>query len=120
MLPFMETLAPYAPNTFNEDNIFAPPQGLYLYHNGEYTGLHTYPTATIYDTRTGLVKAVSNEHTVLPVAVLATCGEPYRLLGLFESRFHLICPPEGGELFLLGSDRSAVFCTGHGCRSPSG
>jgi peptide/nickel transport system permease protein len=105
MLPFMETLAPYAPNTFNEDNIFAPPQGLYLYHNGEYTGLHTYPTATIYDTRTGLVKAVSNEHTVLPVAVLATCGEPYRLLGLFESRFHLICPPEGGELFLLGSDR---------------
>ena len=105
MLPFMETIAPYAPNTFHEDNIFAPPQGLYLLHNGEYTGLHTYPTATIYDTHTGLVRAVTNQHTVLPVPVLTTCGEPYRLLGLFESRFHLICPPERGELFLLGSDR---------------
>ena len=105
MLPFMETIAPYPPNAFDEDNIFAPPQGLFLYHDGEYTGLHTYPTATIYDTRTGLVRAVINEHTVLPVPVLTTCGEPYRLLGLFESRFHLICPPEEGELFLLGSDR---------------
>ncbi len=105
MLPFMETIAPYAPNTFNEDNIFAPPQGLYLFHNGEYVGLHTYPTATIYDTRTGLVRAVTNQHNVLAVPVLTTCGEPYRLLGLIESRFHLICPPVGGELFLLGSDR---------------
>jgi peptide/nickel transport system permease protein len=105
MLPFMEMIAPYPPNAFDEDNIFAPPQGLFLFHNGEYTGLHTYPTATIYDTGTGLVKPITNEHNAQPVPVLTTCGAPYRLLGLFESRFHLICPPEGGELFLLGSDR---------------
>jgi len=105
MLPFMEVIAPYAPNTFNEDNIFAPPQGLYLFNDGKYIGLHTYPTATIYDVGTGLVKAVTNGQNPMPVPVLTTCGEPYRLLGLFESRFRLICPPEGGELFLLGSDR---------------
>ncbi len=105
MLPFMETIAPYAPNTLDEDNIFAPPQSLYLFHDGEYTGLHTYPTATAYDPGTGLVKAVANVVDVLPVPVLTTCGETYHLLGLIESRFHLICPPEGGALFLFGSDR---------------
>jgi peptide/nickel transport system permease protein len=105
MLPFMETIAPYAPNTIDEDNIFAPPQGLYLFHDGEYTGLHTYPTATVYDVATGLVKTVANETDALPVPVLTTCGETYRLLGLIESRFHLICPPEGSALFLFGSDR---------------
>ena len=105
LLPFMETIAPYAPNDFHEDGIFAPPQGLHLFHNGEYVGLHTYATATVYSAETGLVRAETYGDMPLPVTVLSVCGTPYRLLGLFESRFHLICPPEGGELFLLGSDR---------------
>ena len=104
-LPFIEVLAPYDPNRFNEDNIFAPSQGLYLYHDGEYVGLHTYPTATDYDRETGLVKATVNYHDPQPVPVLTTCGDPYRLLGIVESRFRVICPPESGELFLFGSDR---------------
>ena len=105
MLPFMEVIAPYAPNTLDEDNIFAPPQGLYLFHDGKYVGLHTYPTATVYDADTGLVKPGANTTDALAVPVLTTCGETYWLLGLIESRFHLICPPEGGALYLLGSDR---------------
>ena len=105
MLPFMEMIAPYGPNEFDEDNIFAPPQGLYLYHDGEYVGLHSYATATIYDTRTGLVRGITNLHNVLPVRLFSTCGEPYRLIGLVESRFKIICPPENGKLHLLGSDR---------------
>ena len=32
-------------------------------------------------------------------------GEPYRFWDLFDGDFHLICPPEGGTLFLLGTDR---------------
>jgi peptide/nickel transport system permease protein len=105
MLPFMEMIAPYDPNRFNEDGIYAPPQGLSLFHNGEYVGLHTHPTATEYDRATGLVKATANDHIVQPIPVLTTCGQPYHLLGLFESRFHLICPPEDGSLHVLGSDR---------------
>jgi peptide/nickel transport system permease protein len=105
MLPFMEMIGPYAPNTFHEDNIFAPPQGLYLYHDGAYAGLHTYATATVYDPGTGLVRPEADMETPLPVTVLSTCGQTYRIFGLFSSRFHLICPPEAGELFLLGSDR---------------
>lgn len=112
ILPFVEVFAPYLPNTFNEDNIYAPPQGLYLFHEGEYYGLHTYPTRTVYDIETGLVRAETDWTEPMKVPVLTTCGEVYSgdlmvnpVLGLFEGRFRLICPPEGGELFLLGSDR---------------
>ena len=105
VLPFVEILAPYSPNVINEDAIYAPPQGLYLFHDGGYVGLHTHPTETIYDRNTGLVKKFENDKVVLPVPVLTTCGDPYRLLGLIEGRFRIICPPEEGELFLLGSDR---------------
>ena len=112
LLPFLEVLAPYTPNRFDEDNIYAPPQGLYLFHDGAYIGLHTYPTATVYDRETGLVKSVTNWDRPLPVPVLTTCGAPYgegRMINpLFRwlgGNFRLICPAEGGELFLLGSDR---------------
>ena len=105
MLPFIEVIAPYDPNRFNEDGIYAPPQSLNLWHNGEYVGLHTYRTWTAYNAETGLIDQFVDEDTALPVPVFTTCGETYHLLGLFESRFHLICPPEGGDLYLLGSDR---------------
>ncbi|MEL6478621.1 MAG: ABC transporter permease [Pseudomonadota bacterium] len=105
VLPFVEILAPYNPNTFNEDAIYAPPQSLYLFHEGRYIGLHTSPTGTEYDLATGLIKKTEDRSVVLPVPILTTCGETYRLLGLIEGRFRLICPPEEGELFLLGSDR---------------
>jgi peptide/nickel transport system permease protein len=105
VLPVVEVFAPYLPNAYDEDNIYAPPQGLYLWHEGEYAGLHTYPTATVYDTDTGLIREEEDRSRPLPVPVLTTCGEPYELFGLIEGRFRVICPPEEGEFFLLGSDR---------------
>ena len=104
-LPFIEVLAPYDPNRFNEDKIYAPPQGLYLYHQGAYTGLHTYDTRTVYDPDTMLVGQEIDKEKPLPIPVFTTCGETYHLLGVFESRFRVICPPEGADLFLFGSDR---------------
>ena len=105
MLPFMEIIAPYDPNAINDEGIYAPPQGLYLFHKGEYVGLHTYPTGTEYDLETGLIKPVSNYEKVIPVQVLSTCGDGEHLFGLVETSFKLLCPPEEGDIFLLGSDR---------------
>jgi len=105
LLPYMEVIAPYGPNQFDEDNIYAPPQGLYLYHEGAYIGLHTYPTETAFDLDTGRVTARTDYDTPMAVPVLTICGETYHLFGAIPSRFHLICPPEAGTLFLLGSDR---------------
>lgn len=104
-LPFIEVFAPYLPNSFDEDKIYAPPQGLYLFHDGAFTGLHTYPTATVYDPDTGLVRQAIERERPLAVPLFRPCGEPYRLFGVIEGRFRVICPPEGGELFLVGSDR---------------
>ncbi|MCL5778146.1 ABC transporter permease [Limibaculum sp. FT325] len=105
LLPFVEVLAPYNPNDFDEDNIYAPPQALYLFHEGAFVGLHTYATATVYDMDTGLVKRVTDTTRPLPVPVLTVCGETYHLFGFIEGRFRILCPPEEGELFLFGSDR---------------
>ncbi|MFK7944965.1 MAG: ABC transporter permease [Paracoccaceae bacterium] len=105
LLPFVEVIAPYDPNQINEDSIYAPAQGLYLYHDGEYVGLHTYRKWTGYNIDTGLIDEFNDLRTPLPVPVFTTCGTPYRLLGLIESRFRVICPAEGGELHLMGSDR---------------
>ncbi len=112
ILPFIEIFAPYLPNRFDEDHVYTPPQGLYLYHEGEYIGLHTYQTATVYNRETGLIEYVTDTETPIPVPVFTTCGDPYAgdimvnpILGLFEGRFRVICPPEDGTLFLLGSDR---------------
>jgi len=74
-LPFAGFFAPYPPNSIHEDNIFAPPQGLYLFHEGEYTGLHTYPTATEYDRETGLmVSTVDYTDNTLTAFALAGGG----------------------------------------------
>ncbi len=111
LLPVLELLAPYTPNAFHEDHIYAPPQGLHLYHEGEFIGLHTYPTATRYDLETGLVERVTDLSRPMPVRLFTTCGAPYgdglMINPLMPSwgSFRLICPPEGGHLFLLGSDR---------------
>lgn len=104
-LPFIELIAPYPPNRIDENNVYAPPQGLYLYHFGEYVGLHTYRTATVYNPSTGLVDTMVFRHDPVPVPLFSSCGAPYRFLGLVEMRFKIICPPERGRLFLLGSDR---------------
>ncbi|MEM9735724.1 MAG: ABC transporter permease, partial [Pseudomonadota bacterium] len=105
ILPFVEVIAPYRPNDFNVEHVYAPPQGLYLFHQGSYVGLHTHPTSTVFDEATLLVRKVEDQETILPVPVLTTCGAPYTLLGVIESRFRMICPPEEGHLFLMGSDR---------------
>ncbi|MEM6677508.1 MAG: ABC transporter permease [Pseudomonadota bacterium] len=105
VLPFIEVFAPYSPNSFNEDAIYAPPQPLHLYRDGEFVGLHTFPTATVYDMTTGLVHAETDFTRPLPVPTFQNCGETYRLLGLIESNWRVICAPEGGELFIAGSDR---------------
>jgi peptide/nickel transport system permease protein len=112
LLPFVEIIAPYAPNSFHEDHVYAPPQGLYLHHEGEYVGLHTYPTRTVYDVETGLVRSETDWSEPMPVRLFQSCGEPWgddlMVNPVFEAiggSFRIICPPEGGHLFLLGSDR---------------
>jgi peptide/nickel transport system permease protein len=101
---FCEFLAPYGLQTRNTDFIFAPPQRIHLWHEGAFVGPFTYGFDYRLDMRN--LKRVYTENTERVHPVRFFCrGESYRWLGLFEMDRHLICPGEGGTLFLLGTDR---------------
>ena len=99
-----EFLAPYDLHSRQTDSIFAPPQRVRLFHEGRFVGPFVYPIDYRLDMDT-----LKREHTPdrsRPQPIRFFCsGEPYQFWGTFPARFHLVCPPEDGTLFLLGTDR---------------
>ncbi|MCT8266886.1 ABC transporter permease [Afifella sp. JA880] len=103
-VPFAEAIAPYAPNTRHIDYLYAPPQGVHLFHDGRLIGPYVHPYVAKVD-----LDRLRWEYTRAPEEVqklrVFCQGEPYHFWGLFPARFHLVCPPVGGTLFLAGTDR---------------
>ncbi|WP_340108011.1 ABC transporter permease [Pikeienuella sp. HZG-20] len=105
-LPFIDFLAPYHYAERHVDHIYADPQPLRLWSpEGDFIGLHTYATTETFDRITFQMKSVTDWSDPQPIPLFANCGANYRLLGLFETNFRLMCPPEGGTLFIFGADR---------------
>jgi peptide/nickel transport system permease protein len=101
---FTEILAPYDLHARHTDSIFAPPQRVHLFHEGEFVGPFVYPFAYWLDLDT--LKRVYTPRIDAPQRIRFFCsGEPYRFWNLFDGDFHIVCPPKGGTLFLLGTDR---------------
>ncbi len=104
LVPFVEIVAPYEQSTRHGEHIHAPPQRLHLFHEGRFTGPFVYS----YSFRLNM-ETFRRDYTIdrsTPQKMRFFCsGEPYRFWGLWPARFHLICPPEGGTLFLAGTDR---------------
>ncbi len=101
---FAEVFAPYALDTRNSRALFAPPQELHLFHEGQFLGPFVYGYKQKLDMTT--MQRVYTEDTSKPQPIRFFCmGDQYEFLGLIEGRFHLICPAEGGDLFLMGTDR---------------
>jgi peptide/nickel transport system permease protein len=105
LLPFVGFFAPYLPGERNEDRLYAPPQAVHLFHEGRLVGPHVYGTAETFNTETFQMESVADRTTPLALRFFARCGAPHRVLGLFETDLRVLCPPEGQDLFLLGSDR---------------
>lgn len=105
-LPFVDVFTPYHYTERHEDNIYASPQPLrFMSQEGEWVGLHTYTTTEAFDVETMQVKSEIDWTTPVPIPMFTNCGRSYHLLGLFETNFRVICPPEDGTLFILGTDR---------------
>ncbi|MFC0283729.1 ABC transporter permease [Camelimonas abortus] len=103
-LPFVEVIAPYELTRRNGDFLYAPPQPVHLFHKGEFIGPFVYPYSFTFDEET-FTRAYTVDES-RPQKLRFFCqGDPYLFWNLFESRFHLACPPEGGTFFLLGTDR---------------
>lgn len=99
-----EFLAPYALNTRNTDMIYAPPQAVHLFNNGEFIGPFVYARQMSLDMET--LRRVYIDDLSAPQPIRFFCsGDPYKLWGLVEADTHLVCPAEGGTLYLLGTDR---------------
>jgi peptide/nickel transport system permease protein len=104
MVPFVEVIAPYGQAQRNGDYIYAPPQGLHLFHDGSLVGPFVYPYSFRFNLETFTRDYAVDKTKPQPVRFFCK-GENYRFWGLFDAKFHLVCPPEGGTLFLAGTDR---------------
>ena len=100
----VEWLAPYNLHTRDVDHIFAPPQRIHLFHEGELIGPFVYG----FDYRLNMDN-LKREYTpdttdVQPLRFFCS-GDSYKFWGLWEGNFHFVCPAEGGTLFIAGTDR---------------
>lgn len=99
-----EPLAPYNQTTRDVEHIHAPPQAVHLFHEGALWGPFVYPTVYTLDMQT--LRRTYAEDRTRPLPLRFFCrGDSYRMWGLLDASLHLICPPPGGTLYLLGTDR---------------
>lgn len=104
MILICEFLAPYNLHTRNMDFIYTPPQRVHFFHDGAFVGPFVYGRQMKLDMDTLKRDYSDDTSDVQPIRFLCR-GDDYRFWGLFESNVHLACPAEGGQMFLLGTDR---------------
>ncbi len=99
-----EVLAPYNLHTRHIDSIYAPPQTVHLFHEGAFIGPFVYGFSYHLN-----MENLRREYTPDPAQIqplrFFCLSDSYELWGAIEGRLHLVCPAEGGTLFLFGTDR---------------
>ncbi|MBV8534983.1 MAG: ABC transporter permease [Alphaproteobacteria bacterium] len=99
-----EVIAPYSLYTRNTDFIYAPPQMVHLFDNGRFVGPFVYGLDYRLD-MDNLKRVYTPDPAKVEPLRFFCLGDGYNWWGLVSGRFHLVCPAEGGTLFLLGTDR---------------
>jgi peptide/nickel transport system permease protein len=103
-IAFSEFIAPYNMHARHTDHIYAPPQGVHLFHEGRFVGPFTYGLSYRLNME-NLKREYTEDRTKIHRIRFLCAGDSYSYLGLVELRFHIVCPGEGGTMFLLGTDR---------------
>jgi len=104
VVPFVEVIAPYNQSKRHGDFLYAPPQGLHLFHEGRFVGPFVYPYHFTFNLETFRRDYTVDEATPQPIRFFCR-GDPYEFWGVVPAEFHLVCPAQNGTLFLLGTDR---------------
>ncbi len=99
-----EIIAPYDLHHRHSGFVYSPPQRVHLFHEGRLVGPFVYPLDFKLNMDTLKREYATNRSKPQPLRFFCY-GEEYNYFGLFTGHFHLICPPEDGTLFLLGTDR---------------
>ncbi len=101
---FAEVLAPYNLESRDAQYIYAPPQGIHLFHQGEFVGPFVYGYQFKLNMATLKREYTIDENKVQKLRFFCS-GDPYEFWGLVPSTFHLVCPAEGGTAYFVGTDR---------------
>lgn len=99
-----EFLAPYNLHTRHTDFIYSPPASIHIFRDGSLVRPYTYGQTMTLDMTT-LRRTYSDDVNDIQPLRFFCRGDSYKFWNLFESDMHLVCPAEGGHLFLLGTDR---------------
>ena len=99
-----ELLAPYNLHTRDTSHIYAPPQRLHFMHEGHFIGPFVYGYR-MHLNMENLRREYSDDPGKVYRLRFFCLGDEYRFWNLVEGRFHLLCPAEGGTLYVLGTDR---------------
>ncbi len=101
---FSEVIAPYNLHTRNADFIFAPPQAIHLFHEGEFVGPFVY--GQTYNLNLETLRREYEPNTGVVQRLRFFCsGDTYKFWGFFDASFHLVCPAESGNFYFMGTDR---------------
>lgn len=99
-----ELIAPYSLHTRHTDHIYAPPQSVHLFHDGEFVGPFVYSLNYKLNFETLKREYTENRTAVRPIRFFCL-GDTYKFWGMFNGSFHFVCPSKDGTLFLMGTDR---------------
>ncbi len=99
-----EFLSPYNLHIQHTEYIYAPPQSVYLFHEGAFVGPFVYGWSYRLNMETLQREYTEDTSQVYPVRFFCL-GDEYEFWGAIPGRFHFACPSDGGTLFLLGTDR---------------
>ncbi|MBP6678347.1 MAG: ABC transporter permease [Paracoccus sp.] len=101
---FAEFVAPYGLHRNDTDNIYAPPQAVRLFHDGEFIGPFVYARTMELDMEN--LRRVYTDDLARPEKLRFFCkGDPYLFWGMVPAERHLVCPAKNGTAYFLGTDR---------------
>ena len=80
MVPFVEVIAPYNQTKRHGDFLYAPPQGLHLFHEGRFVGPFVYPYKFTFNTETFQRDYVQDRTTPQPIRFICR-GDAYDFWG---------------------------------------
>jgi peptide/nickel transport system permease protein len=104
VVPFVEVIAPYNQSKRHGDFLYAPPQAVHLFHQGRLVGPFVYPYQFTFNLETFRRDYKVDETKPQPIRFFCR-GDSYEFWGLKQADLHLVCPPDNGSLFVLGTDR---------------
>ena len=101
---FSEIHAPYNLHSLHTGSIYAPPQQIHLFHEGEFVGPFVYGYSFRLNMENLRREYAEDVNKLQPLRFFCL-GDEYDYGGMMSGSFHLVCPAEGGTFFAFGTDR---------------